>query len=141
MAVIVSTNAGVMIGGVDFSDHTKKVTFNDGQETRDVSAMGNTQRIFRAGIGTASITLEMYNDTSTGSVESTLRGLISTVSTGVVVQVRKVNTTISATNPLYIMPAVVDGDINLLDESHGEVGMVSVTFKPYSNISTQTTSS
>ena len=141
MSVIVSTNARLIVAGIDFSDHVKKVTVNSGQETRDVSAMGNTQRIFRAGIGTASITAELYNDTAASSIEPTLRALISVTSTGFSVSARKVNSATTTVNPDYRMEAVIDGEINLLDESHGEVGMVSVTFKPYSAFSVSTSAS
>lgn len=139
MAIIVSSNAAISVNGVDLSDHCTKVTVNDGQESREVSAMGNTIRVFRAGLGTPSITAEFRNDTAASSVETTLRGLISITSSGFVVTARKVNTTVAATNPLYIMTAIIDGDLNVLDASHGEVDALSVKFVPYSSFTVQTT--
>ena len=141
MAIIVSSNARLVVAGVDMSDHTVKVTVNDGQETREVSAMGNTIRVFRAGLGTPSITAELYNDTAASSIETTLRALISIASTGFTLSARKVNTATTVVNPDYQMVAVIDGDLNVLDESHGEVGKLTVKFVPYSSFTVSTSAS
>lgn len=69
----VSWDGYISVGGTDLSDHCVQITLNDGQESRDVTAFGDTSRRYRAGEGLASIEATFLNDLSTGSVENTLR--------------------------------------------------------------------
>lgn len=73
MAIQVSWDGFISVSGTDLSDHCVQITLNDGQESRDVTAFGDTSRRFRAGMGLASIEATFLNDHSTGSVENTLR--------------------------------------------------------------------
>ena len=139
MAIIVSTNASVSIGGTDFSDHCKSVRVNDGQESRDVTAMGHTTRRFRAGVVTARIEATFYNDAASGSISQTLKGLVSVSSTGFEVLVRKVNGARGPSNPEYQMTAIIDGDVNVFDENHGDVSELTVAFVPYATFTLVTT--
>ena len=141
MAIIVSTNAQITIGSTDFSDHCKSVRVNDGQESRDVTAMGHTTRRFRAGVGTARIEATFYNDLSSGQISQALKSLVSVASTGFDVTVRKVNAARGASNPEYQMTAIIDGDVNVFDENHGDVSELTVAFIPYSTFTLVTTSS
>ena len=70
MAIIVSRNAYVLVGAVDLSDHCTRAAVNDGQETRDATAHGDTARKFRPGLGTPSADLAFLNDATSGSVEA-----------------------------------------------------------------------
>lgn len=141
MAIVVSYNAYVSIAGTDLSNHCVQVTVNDGQESKEVTAFGDTSKRYRAGLGTASIDATFWNDVASGSVEATLRPLITMTSTGFEVEVRKDNSAVSANNPRYTMVAIVDGDINLLDEKPGEVAQLKARFLPYSTFTVSTTSS
>lgn len=141
MAVIVSYNAQVIVNSVDLSDHCIQATVNDGQESRDVTAMGDTSRRFRAGMGTSSIDCTFWSDVANGSVNQTLTPLITMTSTGFAVTVRKDNSARGVNNPEYSMIAIVDGDVNMLDEKPGEVSQLKVKFLPYSSFNTYTSSS
>jgi hypothetical protein len=141
MAIVVSYNALVEVNSVDLSNHCLQVVVNDGQETRDVTAMGDTSRRYRAGMGTASIDCTFWSDVANGSVSQTLQSLITMTSTGFLVRVRKDNSAMGANNPEYQMIAVVDGDINLVDEKPGEVSQLKARFLPYSTFTVYTTSS
>lgn len=141
MAIIVSTNAYISVNGSDFSDHCLEVRVNDGQETREVTAMGDTSKRFRAGVGTASIEATFWSDMTSGSVSQSLAALVSVTSTGFPVLVRKVNGARNASNPEFTMTAVVDGDVNILDSKHGDVDQLKVRFLPYSSFAITTTTS
>ena len=141
MAIIVSYNAYISVNGVDLSNHCVGLTVNDGQESRDVTAMGDTSRRFRAGLGTSSVEATFWGDTASGSVSQTLTGLVSLFSTGFVVLCRKDNSARNANNPEYTLTAVIDGDINALDEKPGEVSQLKAKFMPYSSFSIVTTTS
>jgi len=141
MAIIVSYNARILINSVDVSNHCVGVTVNDGQESRDVTAMGDTSRRFRAGLGTASVEATFWGDTASGSITQTLTSLVSLFSTGFDVTVRKDNSARNVNNPEYSLTAIIDGDVNALDEKPGEVSQLKVKFMPYSSFNIYTSSS
>jgi len=148
MAIVVSYNAQIMVGGTtfptgtDLSDHCVQVTVNDGQESKDVTAMGATARTYRAGLGTASIEATFLGDVASGSVASTLLPLITMTSTGFLVTVRKDKSSArGASNPEYQMISIIDGQVNMLDEKPGEVSQCKVKFVPYSSFTVVTSGS
>lgn len=147
MAIQISGAQGggyITVNGVDLSNHAKNIVLNDGQETRDVTAHGNSVRNFRAGLGTVSIDAEFFNDHGVASVEVTLRPLVATSSTGFPVVVQKIAATAtvptSATNPKYTLTSILEGDLNVLSEDIGETGMLGAKFLPYSGTLTVSTS-
>lgn len=145
MAVIVSSNGLIKVAGTNLSDHCKSFKLNLSQETRDVTAHGATQHVFRAGLSNTSVEAEFYLDHATGSVEQTLRPLVSITSTGFDIVLQKIagstaNPT-STGNPIYTLTCVVDGDISVLNEAVGEVGMITCKFVPYASGITLTTTS
>jgi len=141
VAIIVSTNAQISINGTDFSDHCLEVRVNDGQETRDVTAMGDASKRFRAGLGNASVEATFWNDASSGQITQALQALVSVASTGFPVLVRKVNAARGPSNPEFSLTAVIDGDVNLLDEKIGDVAQIKCRFLPYSAFAITTTTS
>lgn len=133
MAIVTSYNGRLIVNAVDLSDHAKVIRVNDGQETRDATAHGNTARNFRAGLGTHSIEATLFNDRAASSVESTLRGLISITSTGFAVSARALNSATTTVNPDYqFAAAIIDGDLMVVDGSVGELEEITVRFVPYS---------
>jgi hypothetical protein len=105
---------------------------NLGQESREVSAHGNAARVFRAGLQTPSLEATFRNDTAAGSVEVTLRPLSTITSTGFTIVARKDAGASSATNLNYTGTYILDGDLNVLDEDHGEVAEITAKFLLYS---------
>lgn len=141
MAIQVIYRAKVMVNNVDLSNHCTQAVVHDGHETKDATCMGNTYRVFRPGLGTPSFDLTFKNDPASGSVESTLRGLISITSTGVDVYVRKYNAARTTDNPEYYMDGIFDGDLTVMNDSIGELADVSAKFVPYSTFAVYTSAS
>lgn len=142
MAKTVTDDAYFEINGVDLSDHCKRLTVDLGQETRDASCHGNTQRVHRAGVQTVSAEALLLNNHASGSVEATLRALVvGTSDTGFSAVFKSKNTTASTTNPRYAGTAIIDGPVNVLNHEHGELPELTVRLLPYSEWSTTTTSS
>ena len=141
MAIIVSTNAYITVDGVDFSDHCREVRYNDGQETREVTAMGDTSKRFRAGLGTSSVEATFWGDVASSSISQKLQTLTTVTSTGFALRIRKVNTARGTSNPELQGDFVIDGDVNVFYERVGEVSELSVRFLPYSAPTLVTTSS
>jgi hypothetical protein len=73
VSIQVSWDGYITVSGTDLSDHCVQLVLNDGEETRDVTAFGDTSRRFRAALGTASVDATFWNDHSSGSVENVLR--------------------------------------------------------------------
>jgi hypothetical protein len=141
MAIKTSYNALVMVNAVDLSNHCISATVSDGAASNDITCMGNTYHVFRPGLSNASITCVFKNDHASGSVESTLRGLTGISSTGFDVYVRYDNSARTTDNPEWYMIAIVDGEINLMDDKIGEVPEITAKFVPYSTFTVYTSAS
>ena len=146
MAIETTYDGSLVINSVDLSDHLIKMTINDGQETRDVTAHGDTVKKFRPGLGTPSIDAEFWNDLATGSVEPTLRALIGFVasSSGFTTTARKwKNRNIGSTNgnPQYQMVGILDGDLRVIDGAVGEPDRITCRIIPYASFTVLTSSS
>jgi hypothetical protein len=141
MAIQTIYNAKVMVNSVDLTSRCTQAVVHDGHETKDATCMGNTYRVFRPGLGTPSFDLTFKNDPASGSVESTLRGLITITSTGVPIYVRKYNATRTTDNPEYYMDGVYDGDLTSMNDSIGELAEISAKFVPYSTFTIYTSAS
>lgn len=144
MAIETANLGFISVNGVDLSARARRVSLNNGGETLDATAHGDSNRKFRPGLGTISVEAEFFNDNASGSVESTLRGLRTIASTGfTVITQRKAgsaSTPTSTNNPKYTAVMIIDGDLNSLDDTVGELPMVTVRFVSYDGTLTVSTS-
>ena len=136
MARIVLTNALVTVNAVDLSDYVASVTLNSSIDVVETTAFSSTAARTRiGGLADNSISLEFHQDYASGEVEATIYPLIGTVTT---VTVKPVNTTTSASNPLYTASALVS-EWTPLNGAVGELATASVTW-PVSGAIVKTTS-
>lgn len=126
MAIEILTDAYVLINGVVLSDHAKSVKVTDNREQKEITAMGASSKAYAKGLGDASITVSMYQDFAPGKVHATLQPLIAS-GTPITVEVRKSSASRSATNPAYVLSALLF-DYTMLDGAVGEPSMVEVPF-------------
>ena len=141
MAIQTSYNFHVIINGTTMSDHCIGLKVGMPQTANEVSAAGDTHKKYRAGMGDPYIEATFRADDSTGGVNQTLRALITPASTGVTVQARRINTTISSANPDYTAQMIVSGDLMPMDDSWGEVPTITVKLVPVGTFSVVSTSS
>jgi len=135
MARIVLTNALVTVNAVDLSDYVASVTLNSSIDVVETTAFSSTAARTRiGGLADNSISLEFHQDYASGEVEATIYPLIGTVTT---VTVKPVNTTTSASNPLYTASALVS-EWTPLNGAVGELATASVTW-PVSGAIVKTT--
>jgi hypothetical protein len=134
MARIVLTNAYVLFGSTDLSDHIASVTLNSSYDIVETTAFGNTAKTRVAGLADNSVSFEFHQDYATSSVEQTIYPLLGTA---VTVSVKPVNTTTSAVNPQYAFSALV-AEWTPLNGSVGELATASVSW-PISGAITKTT--
>jgi len=135
MARLVLTNASVVFGTTDLSDHIASVTLNSTFDIVETTAFGNTAKTRVAGLADNSVTFEFHQDYATSSVEQTIYPLLGTAVTVVAKPVAGTTTTI---NPQYTFSTLVS-EWTPLNGSVGELATASVTW-PISGAITKATS-
>jgi hypothetical protein len=105
MAVYLSNGVVLTVNAVDLSNLVSSVTINRSFDELEVTAMGDSGHKFVKGLEASSITIDFFNDEATSK---TLQTLNSTWGTNTAVTVKQLNTTVSATNPLYTMTCLVN---------------------------------
>jgi hypothetical protein len=131
MAIYVTKTASIGIGGVDLSSYVKQITFDMGTEAVDLSAMGNTTRIFGAGLRTVNVSVDFLQDFASAKVDATL-GAAVLAGTLVQVNIMAAGTTASATNPRYWFQGYIES-YTAVAGNVGEAGTAKVTIKPAAN--------
>lgn len=126
MAITILTNAQVIVNSVDLSDHVDSVQIEDMRDSVDITAMGATNKSYAKGLGDAKMTVEFFQDFAAGKVYATLQPLIGSSST-VQVEVRPVNAARSATNPAFVMQALLMS-FSALDGKVGDASKISAEF-------------
>ena len=98
MARIVLTNAGVVLGGVDLSDHVAQVEVNQTFDEVETTAFGDGGRTRVAGLEDSSITLSFHQDFAAASVDATIAPLVGGTAA---FEIYADGTSVSGTNPKY----------------------------------------
>ena len=135
MARIVLTNAYVLFGSTDISDHVSSISISSNYDIVETTAFGQTAKTRVAGLADNSVTLEFHQDYATSSVEQTI---YPTLGTAVTIAVKPANATTTAINPQYSFSAVVS-EWTPLNGAVGELASASVSW-PISGVITKTTS-
>jgi hypothetical protein len=130
MAVIVLTNAYVLINSVNLSDHIASVTLTTTDDVIETTAFGSSARTRIGGLADNSVALEFHQDYATSSVEATIYPLVGTT-TAVVVKPNGATT--GAQNPSYSFNALVS-EWTPLNGAVGELATASVTWPIDGNI-------
>lgn len=124
MARVVLTNASVVFGSTDLSDHIASITLNSTYDIVETTAFGNTAKTRVAGLADNSVTFEFHQDYATSSVEQTIYPLLGTA---VTVVAKPVAGSATAINPSYTFSALVS-EWTPLNGSVGELATASVTW-------------
>ena len=134
MARIVLTNAYVLFGSTDLSDHISSISLSSTYDIVETTAFGQTSKTRVAGLADNSVTLEFHQDYATSSVEQTI---YPTLGTAVTIAIKPVNGTTTAVNPQFSFSAVVS-EWTPLNGAVGELATASVSW-PISGAITKTT--
>jgi hypothetical protein len=135
MARIVLTNAYVLFGSTDLSDHISSVSLSSTFDIVETTAFGQTSKTRVAGLADNSVTLEFHQDYATSSVEQTI---YPTLGTAVTIAIKPVNGTTTVVNPQYSFSAVVS-EWTPLNGAVGELATASVSWPISGAISKTTT--
>ena len=102
MAKIVLKDAYIKVDSTVLSDHVSSVTLEDTADEVEFTSFGANYREYGQGLKTASITLEVFQDFASGSVDAVMEPLYNSGGT-FTVEVRPTSAAVSATNPKYTM--------------------------------------
>lgn len=106
MAKFVYKTAVITVNAVDVSDHVQQVTIETTRDEVDVTSFGASYKETLAGLGDATITLQVFPDFAAGEIDATFQPL-SVSDTPFTVAVKPTNAAISATNPEYQMSSLM----------------------------------
>jgi hypothetical protein len=112
-------------GAVDLSDHVTNVTLNRSFNELLVTAMGDSGQRQIKGLEANSLTIDLINDTTSGSVMQTLQSCFGKNVTVTLLQNK--GTAVSATNPLYTMTCLVNNTTDI-NGAVGDLAMQNVTW-------------
>jgi hypothetical protein len=106
MAKFVLKTPVILVDGDDVSDHVSEVTIETERDEVDVTSFGATHKEFLAGLGDATITLQVFQDFASNEIDQNF-WVHSTENDPFEVSVKPTNASISATNPEYSMMALL----------------------------------
>jgi hypothetical protein len=124
VSVYLSNGVVLTVNAVDLSSLVSSVTINRSFEELDITAMGDSGRRYVKGLEASSITIDFFNDEATSK---TLQTLNSRWGESTTVTVKQLNTTVSATNPLYTMSCLVN-NTTPINGAVGDLSTQSVTW-------------
>ncbi len=136
MSVYLANTGVLTVNAVDLSTLVSSVTINRAFDELEVTALGDSGHKFVKGLEASSISIDFFNDEATSK---TLQTLQTTWGTNTVVTFKQLNTTVSATNPLYTMTCLVNnttpvngavGDLSTQSVTWNVSGTIAVTTAP-----------
>jgi hypothetical protein len=110
MPRLVLNNAYVLFASNDISEFVTQIELKTSVDIIDTTPIGSQSRTRKAGVFDNSVTFQFNQDFASNGLEQLVNGTSmsnTTVGTSVAMQVRPVNTAVSANNPKYTFNAVI----------------------------------
>jgi hypothetical protein len=130
MARLVLTNAYVLYASNDISQYITSVSLSSSVDVIETTGLGSSARTRVGGLFDNQLTIEFNQDFADNALEELINGTslaTSTVGTAVAMEIRPVNTTVSASNPKYTFNALI-AEWQPLSGAVGELVTASVTW-------------
>ena len=136
MAVYLANTGILTVNAVDLSSLVSSVTINRAFDELETTALGDSGHRYVKGLESSSITIDFFNDSASAK---TLQTLQTTWGTNTTVTFKQVDTTVSATNPLYTMTCLINnttpvngavGDLSTQSVTWNVSGTIAVTTAP-----------
>lgn len=131
MAKVVLTNAYVLFNGLyDISDYVASISLSTSHDLIETTQMNDVYKTVIAGLGQNQVSFEFHQNYADNGLEEIINGTSlanSNVGTAVPIEVRPVNTTVSASNPKYTFNAVIS-EWQPLNGAVGTLATASVTW-------------
>jgi hypothetical protein len=130
MARLVLTNAYVLYASNDISQYITSVSLSSSVDVIETTGLGSVARTRVGGLFDNQLTIEFNQDFADNALEELINGTslaTSTVGTTVAMEIRPVNTTVSASNPKFNFNALI-AEWQPLSAAVGELVTASVTW-------------
>jgi hypothetical protein len=130
MARLVLTNAYVLYASNDISQYVSSISLSSSVDVIETTGLGSSARTRVGGLFDNQLTVEFNQDFADNALEELINGIslaTSTVGTAVAMEIRPVNTTVSASNPKYTFNALI-AEWQPLSGAVGELVTASVTW-------------
>jgi hypothetical protein len=130
MARLVLTNAYVLYASNDISQYVTSVSLSSSVDVIETTGLGSSARTRVGGLFDNQLTVEFNQDFADNALEELINGTslaTSTVGTAVAMEIRPVNTTVSASNPKFTFNALI-AEWQPLSAAVGELVSASVTW-------------
>ena len=136
MAVYLANTGILTVNAVDLSSLVSSVTINRAFDELETTALGDSGHRYVKGLESSSITIDFFNDSASSK---TLQTLQTNWGSNVTVTFKQVDTTVSATNPLYTMTCLINnttpvngavGDLSTQSVTWNVSGTIAVTTAP-----------
>jgi hypothetical protein len=130
MARLVLTNAYVLYASNDISQYITSVSLSSSVDVIETTGLGSSARTRVGGLFDNQLTIEFNQDFADNALEELINGTslaTSTVGTAVAMEIRPVNTTVSANNPKFTFNALI-AEWQPLSAAVGELVTASVTW-------------
>ena len=130
MPRLVLTNAYVLYASNDISQYVSSITLSSSVDVIDTTGLGSVARTRAGGLFDNQLTVEFNQDFADNALEELINGTslaTSTVGTSVAMEIRPVNTTVSASNPKFTFNALI-AEWQPLSAAVGELVTASVTW-------------
>jgi hypothetical protein len=130
MPRLVLTNAYVLFASNDISQYVTSIGLSSSVDVIETTGLGNVARTRVGGLFDNQLTVEFNQDFADNALEELINGTslaTSTVGTAVAMEIRPVNTTVSASNPKFTFNALI-AEWQPLSAAVGELVSASVTW-------------
>jgi hypothetical protein len=130
MPRLVLTNAYVLFASNDISQYVSSISLSSSVDVIDTTGLGSVARTRAGGLFDNQLTVEFNQDFADNALEELINGTslaTSTVGTSVAMEIRPVNTTVSASNPKFTFNALI-AEWQPLSAAVGELVTASVTW-------------
>jgi hypothetical protein len=136
MAITLNNKVGLKINSVDLSDHVTSATLNQVVDELEVTAMGDTNHKYVAGLGSGTLSVSFLNDTATGEVLATLQAAFGTTVAAKLIQ--DAGTAVGAENVMYEFDIFVN-NLTPINGAVSDMATMDVTFTLNSTVDPKTT--
>ncbi len=131
MATKVLTNGKFQLNATDLSDHLVSATLNHQSEMLDETAMGDSNRIQKAGLKNWSLEATLHQDYGAASVDALLFSIMGTTAC---FELRPDNSASTAINPIYSGICILQ-EYPPVAGGIGELMRVTARFSPAGSLS------
>ena len=130
MGTVVLTNASVLVGTSDFSDHVTSCKITLTPDMLEDSTMGAGFHTFKPGLKSGKLEVTFVQDRAAGKIDEVLYPLVGSTTTYTVTAYAN-GTSVAATNPKWVVSnAQLSGDYQGIGGTIGELEKTTVTWVP-----------